>query len=159
VWNWLVNNRDQQTIWEREAHQLSVYRHQVGLKLANANGLAVSGPSFAYAHDAYHPEPNQPGEGQAGSGLLFRHTAPEKQRETFGLHLIAADELALIDEYTFDLAAGPGTVRIHTPQGEVELATRRFFPLQLQLGRAGQALLIEERPDGSFALTQSPAST
>ncbi|MCU0391041.1 MAG: heparinase II/III family protein, partial [Thermoflexibacter sp.] len=131
VWNWLVNNRDERTIWERQSNLLSIYRHQVGMKLFNANQLTTSGVTYAYAHDAYHPEPNERGEGKAGSGLLFRHTDKEKQRKVLGINVIATDELALIDEYNFEVIDNQKIVKIQIPQEEIYLEIESHFPLNI----------------------------
>lgn len=97
VWNWLLNNRDGESIIQTDGNTLTMYRHQAGLKLWHVGQGIVTGPVYAYLHDAYHPEPAQRGEGRPGSGLLFRHTATQTATYISQLHILAADDLADID--------------------------------------------------------------
>ncbi len=147
VWNWLVNNRDDKTVWERHNHLLSVCRHQVGMKLFNVNGLDISGPTYAYAHDAYHPEPNQQGEGKTGSGLLFRHTANEGQTQLLGIHIIAVDELALIADYKFTIdtnAQENRIIHVQNPLNAISLEIVSEFPLKLTIKHSKSVAKLEE---------------
>ncbi|GAB3958680.1 hypothetical protein GCM10028805_53480 [Spirosoma harenae] len=99
IWNWLLNNRDGESIIQTEGNRLTMHRHQTGLKLWHIGQGTLAGPVYAYLHDAYHPEPAQRGEGRPGSGLLFRHTATQKATSISQLHLLAADDLAHIDAW------------------------------------------------------------
>jgi hypothetical protein len=152
VWNWLVNNRDEKTFYESHKNQLTVYRHQVGMKLFNTNYLNVSGVTYAYAHDAYHPEPNQLGEGKTGSGLLFRFTDSEKRTQLLGIQVIAVDELALIDDYKVKIEKNEKEkqiISIQNPNEEVSLEIQSEFPLSLALNRLESVIKINEK-DGKF---------
>ncbi|QDK81913.1 hypothetical protein EXU85_26215 [Spirosoma sp. KCTC 42546] len=99
VWNWLLNNRDGESIVQTDGNRLTLYRHQTGLKLWHIGQGTLAGPVYGYLHDAYHPEPAQQGEGQPGSGLVFRHTAAQKATSIHQLHVLAADDLAAIDRW------------------------------------------------------------
>lgn len=101
VWNWLLNNRDGKSTVQTNAHSLTLYRHQAGLKIWQSGSSTLNGPVYAYLHDAYHPEPAQLGEGRPGSGLLFRHTDSEKSAVINRLHVLVADDLADIDAWDF----------------------------------------------------------
>ncbi|MBD2754370.1 heparinase II/III family protein [Spirosoma validum] len=99
VWNWLINNRDGKSISQIQGNTLTIRRHQAGLKLWHFGEAALAGPVYAYLHDAYHPEPDQPGEGRPGSGLLFRHTDAKNSMTISRLHLIVADDVVHIDDW------------------------------------------------------------
>lgn len=111
VWNWLLNNRDGKSILQTDGNSLTMYRHQAGLKIAQAGSATLNGPVYAYLHDAYHPEPAQLGEGKPGSGLLFRHTDTEKSTEINRLHVVIADDLAEIDDWTIQSESQRWTVQ------------------------------------------------
>ncbi len=97
VWNWLLNNRDGQSVTHTAANTLTLYRHQTGLRMWHLGAATLNGPVYGYLHDAYHPEPAQPGEGRPGSGLLFRFTDGQNAQTITRLHVIVADEAALVD--------------------------------------------------------------
>ncbi|MBR0458501.1 MAG: heparinase II/III family protein [Victivallales bacterium] len=76
IWHWLFNNRDGQLEWKfvKPEYRLVVRRGEAGMKLFHlGDGSKPRSlcPSYSYVHDAYHPLPDQPGEGHPGSGLLF----------------------------------------------------------------------------------------
>ncbi len=99
VWNWLLNNRDGQSVTRTAANTLTMYRHQTGLRLWHIGKAAVNGPVYGYLHDAYHPEPAQLGEGRPGSGLLFRFTDSQTAETINRLHVIVADEATGMDDW------------------------------------------------------------
>ena len=102
VWNWLVNNRDGKTSFETADHVLTARRGNAGMKLFQPADTRLSFPVYAYLHDAYHVEPNQPGEGKPGSGLLFRHTEKESSSERITVTAIAMDMPASIDSWQLE---------------------------------------------------------
>ncbi|RRA98091.1 heparinase II/III domain-containing protein [Larkinella rosea] len=128
IWNWLLNNRDSQSVVKTDGNRLTMYRHQTGLKLWHIGEGTLAGPVYAYLHDAYHPEPAQRGEGRPGSGLLFRHTDSQKATSIRRLHMLAADELVEIDRWRVDaenqrwIISKPGTVVQLTGSYENNLA-------------------------------------
>ncbi|GAB3704806.1 hypothetical protein GCM10027592_36580 [Spirosoma flavus] len=111
VWNWLLNNRDGESIIQTEGNGLTMYRHQTGLKLWHIGQGTLAGPVYAYLHDAYHPEPAQRGEGRPGSGLLFRHTDDKKATFINQLHILNADELATINDWEMQAEMNQWIVR------------------------------------------------
>jgi hypothetical protein len=97
TWNWLLNNRDERL----EARvfppdRLIARRGDAGIKLFHLGGGAMSGPVYAYVHDAYHPLPNQRGEGKPGSGLLYRWQEREAATTRTVVHAAAVDDYGSI---------------------------------------------------------------
>lgn len=110
VWNWLLNNRDGESIIQTEENSLTMYRQQAGLRLWPIGEAQLTGPVYGYLHDAYHPEPAQQGEGRPGSGLLFRHTVSQKTTSPNKLHILAADDHTAIDHWKIQADANQWTV-------------------------------------------------
>jgi hypothetical protein len=108
TWNWLLNNRDGKAVVERtSAHHLQLVRGMAGLQILHAGGGKPAGPVYGYVHDAYHPEPNQPGEGKPGSGLLYRWTETGPEAYRLVVHAFAMDAAGRIGTWQLS-AAGDG---------------------------------------------------
>ena len=104
VWNWLLNNRDGQSVTNTTGNSLTLYRNGVGMRLWQVSSeiqptAQLSGPVYGYLHDAYHPEPAQLGEGKPGSGLLFRFTDGGNAQTINRMHVIVADDAAFVDDW------------------------------------------------------------
>lgn len=101
VWNWLLNNRDGGSEFQvRSGHTLTMRRGLAGLTITHCTDGRLNGPVYAVVHDAYHPEPNRPGEGQSGSGRLYRWIEPEARKARVVVHAVAVDDYGLIDRWT-----------------------------------------------------------
>lgn len=100
IWNWLLNNRDEASdIRVDGAQALTMRRGLAGLRLAHTSNGRLNGPVYAVMHDAYHPAPNQRGEGQSGSGMLYRWIEPDARQSRLIVHTIAVDDYGLIDDW------------------------------------------------------------
>ncbi len=95
-WHWLLNNRDGELEFKNPApDRIVVRRGNAGMKFFNlASTVRPNGFLHGYIHDAYHPLPNQPGEGAPGSGLLFNWCEKEP---VSGLRTVI--HAAVVDEY------------------------------------------------------------
>ncbi len=103
IWNWLLNNRDGASEFDvHDGRSLTLRRGLAGLTLSHHCDGQLSGPVYAVMHDAYHPEPNQPGEGRSGSGMIYRWIEPEPRRTRVVVHAIATDDYGLIDSWSTD---------------------------------------------------------
>lgn len=97
TWHWLLNNRDGQLDWKPvPPDRLVARRGDAGLKLFHLGGGNFQGPVYAHVHDAYHPQPGQPSEGRAGSGMLFRWQAGVARTRFNVVHAIAVDHYGAI---------------------------------------------------------------
>jgi hypothetical protein len=76
--------------------RLVARRGDAGIKLFHLGGGGLTGPLYAYVHDAYHPLPNQRGEGKPGSGLLIRWQEREGRAVRTVVHAIAVDDYGTI---------------------------------------------------------------
>jgi len=95
-WNWLLNNRDGELDLKMvPPDRLVARRGDAGLKLFHLAGGALGTMMYAHVHDAYHPLPNQLGEGHSGSGLLINWKA-KPAKELLGVHAIAMDDYGSI---------------------------------------------------------------
>lgn len=99
IWNWLVNNRDEKAEVVPEGTSLKVRRERAGLRLFHVGEAVLAHPVYGYVHDAYHVEPNQPGEGKPGSGLVYRFTEKERKSSRTVIHAIALDNSAFLDSW------------------------------------------------------------
>ncbi|MGA0555606.1 heparinase II/III domain-containing protein [Larkinella sp. VNQ87] len=153
VWNWLLNNRDGQSTVRTYGPHLTLYRNQTGLKIWSAGQATLGGPVYAYVHDAYHPEPNQLGEGRPGSGLLFRHTDGTKTTVVNRLYALVADELADIDAWTFE--SGESAWTLGKPGFKVRLSGTFTDGLDLKLAHEGKTYSITGDASG-FSVKTNP---
>jgi len=102
------------------------------MKLFHGGKGSWSYPVYGYLHDAYHPEPNQLGEGRSGSGLLFRFTEKERQVARTVVHAIALDEPGQLDHWQLEVDANGYTLQSDT----------RKWTLQLQDDKAAAFSMI-----------------
>jgi hypothetical protein len=92
-WNFLLNNRDGMLDLKQPAiDRLVARRGTAAMKLFHLGSAKASGPFYALVHDAYHPQPNELGEGHTGSGMLVRWSDPKPVTERTVIHAIAVDE-------------------------------------------------------------------
>ena len=159
VWNWLINNRDDQTHVRTASGQVQATRHGVGMRLwhtGTAKFIAPAGPVYAYLHDAYHPEPAQLGEGQPGSGLLFRFTDAAPARATHRLHVIVADEADELASWQLESHSDSWTV--HRGEQTYTLSAPALPQFHLQLQTQEGAWQIEESSEYTYRLTARDGS-
>jgi hypothetical protein len=103
MWNWLLNHRDEESeIVVEKPDQIVMRRGLAGLRAFHLADGRLVGPTFAYIHDLYHPEPNRPGEGRPGSGMLYRWLEPAGREFRVVVHAFAVDDYGLIDGWTAD---------------------------------------------------------
>ncbi|GHB92472.1 hypothetical protein GCM10007047_04500 [Cerasicoccus arenae] len=96
-WNWLLNNRDEKLSYKPfPPNRLVVRRGTAGMKLFNLSGGVMQGPFHAHVHDAYHPLPNQLGEGASNSGVLMHFSETEFAEKRTSVHAIALDHYGSI---------------------------------------------------------------
>lgn len=121
LWNWLVNNRDGETHWQTAQNTLTIQRQRAGVKLFHGGKGTWSYPVYGYLHDAYHPEPNQLGEGHSGTGLLFRFTEKERQVVRTVVHAIALDEPDQLDQWQLQVDSNDYTLQSDTRKWTLQL--------------------------------------
>jgi hypothetical protein len=114
LWNWVVNNRDGKTIWEKEKNCLTVQKNDAGMKLFHGGNGSFSFPVHGFLHDAYHPEPNQLGEGSSGDSHVFRFTEKEKLATRTVVHAIALDEPDLLINWNLEVSGNEYTLKSDT---------------------------------------------
>lgn len=114
LWNWIVNNRDGRTIWTKEKNCLTVKKNNSGMKLFHGGNGSFSFPVNGFLHDAYHPEPNQLGEGSSGDSYVFRFTEKEKLSTRTVVHAIALDELDLLINWNLEVNENNYTLKSDT---------------------------------------------
>ncbi|MDO1449673.1 heparinase II/III family protein [Rhodocytophaga aerolata] len=143
IWNWLLNNRDGETqVFTPQPNQIALYRGSAGLKIFHGGDAKMSGPVYGYVHDAYHPEPNQVGEGKPGSGLLYRFTEKQPDTSRIMIHAFAFDAYGAINKWAFSsqsttcqLSNGNETWQIEIGNGsalQIEIINRHQKKWQLQ---------------------------
>jgi hypothetical protein len=92
-WSWLLNNRDDLLDLKLiRPDRLVARRGYAGMKLFHLGDGTLQEPLHAYVHDAYHPRPNQRGEGKPGSGVLVRWTEKIAATVRTVVHAIAVDD-------------------------------------------------------------------
>lgn len=93
TWSWLLNNRDDQLDLKLiRPDRLVARRGHAGMKLFHLGGGNLQEPLHAHVHDAYHPRPNQLGEGKPGSGSLVRWVEKTATNARTVVHAIALDD-------------------------------------------------------------------
>jgi hypothetical protein len=100
-WNWLLNNRDFSGDLKVIGRDRLIFRRgDAGMQIFHRSGSQFGGPQYAFVHDAYHPLPNQLGEGAVGSGLLvhWRDTVATTRR--VAVHAVAVDDSARIESWS-----------------------------------------------------------
>ncbi|MFW5829162.1 MAG: heparinase II/III domain-containing protein, partial [Planctomycetota bacterium] len=102
-WHFVFNNRDGALeIAQLKPGRIVARRGDAGMKLVDGGETRCQGPFYHHIHDAYHPLPAQNGEGQSGSGLMFKHSSGEKRREILRIHGIALDSYGRIPRWHLD---------------------------------------------------------
>lgn len=104
LWNWVVNNRDRKTEWKSEGSCLTVRKNDSGMKFFHGGKGNWAFPVHGFLHDAYHPEPNQLGEGSSGDSLLFRFTEQGKLSNRTVVHAIALDQPSLLEKWHLEVS-------------------------------------------------------
>ncbi|MFD2570456.1 hypothetical protein ACFSUS_07415 [Spirosoma soli] len=153
VWNWLLNNRDGQSIVQTNGNELTLHRHQSGLRLRQLGPAVLSGPVYGYVHDAYHPEPAQLGEGLPGSGLLFRHTDAQASTDVTRLSILIADDVAELDEWR--ITQDGNEVIVEKQALRIQLSGALAQPLALRIATGQNQVSITEETAG-FVVKQRP---
>ncbi|MDR6562276.1 MULTISPECIES: heparinase II/III family protein [unclassified Arcicella] len=121
LWNWVVNNRDGQTEWQKESACLTIKRPQAGMKIFHGGNGDWAYPVYGFLHDAYHPEPNQLGEGSSGESLLFRFTEKANQSRRMVVHAIALDSPDRIEKWAFEANENSYTLKSDEKQWTLKL--------------------------------------
>lgn len=153
VWNWLLNNRDGASeidvIGPRE---ILLRRGLAGMKMAHLGDGRPSGPTYAYVHDAYHPEPNQLGEGRPGSGMLYRWIEPAARESRVVVHAIAVDDYGLVGDWRVEITGEAYTVGKGGARWSLRVAASDSLRLVLESSPDGRRWeLVEEEGGFSFA--------
>ncbi|MBC7892172.1 MAG: heparinase II/III family protein, partial [Sphingobacteriaceae bacterium] len=146
VWNWLVNNRDGQTIAESNDSLLTVWRNGAGLKLWPGGTVRGSHPVYGYVHDAYHVEPAELGEGRPGSGLVFRFTEKTPFVTRTVVHALALDTADALDAWVLETEHGDFTLTNGAKKWSLRLSVSDTAALTLTSGH-GRAWAV--RPLGN----------
>lgn len=149
-WNWLLNNRDGRGDLKIKSPDSLVFRKgSAALALFNCSGASVGGPQYAFVHDAYHPLPQQLGEGDSASGLLVHFRSPVTSTDLTVVHTLALDHTALIDGWT-----SQGTDASHTVSGR-----SGAIVWSLKLNQTNdQLVLTNERDQKSYAISAADGS-
>jgi hypothetical protein len=139
IWNWLLNNQGGGSEIETLSLQsIGIRRGLAGLKLWHLGDGRQNGPVYAYVHDAYHPEPDRPGEGRPGSGMLYRWIEPQPRATRLVVHAIALDDYGRIDRWQVD--GGPGCWTLANGECGFSLETASEQPLRLILRSRAEPL-------------------
>jgi hypothetical protein len=111
----------------------------------------LSGPVYAHVHDAYHPEPNQLGEGRPGSGMLYRWIEPAAVQSRLVVHAFAVDDYGVVGDWQSDRDGDAYVLRRGDARWSLEVAASA--PLRLILeSAADQRWELAEGAEGcSFA--------
>lgn len=113
-WNWLLNNRDEQLNLKLvHPDRLVARRGNAGMKLFHLAENPLGNPVHAFVHDAYHPLPNQQGEGKPGSGILLNWTEEAAATARTIVHAIAVDDPGAV--VGWHLKTGENTVTLEGP--------------------------------------------
>ncbi|NBB21987.1 hypothetical protein GVN20_21700 [Runella sp. CRIBMP] len=138
LWNWVVNNRDQKAVWQKANNCLMVKKNEAGMKLFHGGNGSWSFPVYGFLHDAYHPEPNQLGEGRSGDSLLFRFTEKEKSKARTVIHVIALDEPNLLEKWQLEVNENRYTLKSDTRKWSLQLNDEKANSFSLISGHDWQ---------------------
>ena len=141
LWNWVVNNHDGKTEWQKEGNLLTIKKINAGMKLFHGGNGSFAFPVHGFLHDAYHPEPNQLGEGHSGSSLVFRFTEKGSSTARIVVHAIALDESHLLENWQFEQNDNQFTLKSDT---------RKWT---LQLNEDELTIIASQPPEGEFLKT------
>lgn len=144
-WSWLLNNRDNELELKIvRPDRFIARRGNAGMKAFNLSGGSLIGPTHAYVHDAYHPLPNQHGEGQPGSGVLLRWTEKSATTSRTAAHAFAFD----------DYGASAGWHLKTGDKGPILESPGATAAWQLQSADDGSRFIISETVSGrSYTIT------
>ena len=135
LWNWVVNNRDGKTVWQKENNCLTVKKNEAGMKLFHGGNGSFSFPIHGFLHDAYHPEPNQLGEGSSGDSFLFRFTEKEKLTTRIVVHAIALDEPDLLTNWNLEIVKNSFTLKSDSRKWTLKINENESFSIISGHGR------------------------
>jgi hypothetical protein len=145
MWNWLLNHRDGQSeIVVESPTQLVLRRGLAGLRVFHMADGRLGGPVYAYIHDLYHPEPDSPGEGHSGSGMLYRWLEPAGREFRVAVHAFAVDDYGLIDGWTARRDGSRYHVERHGTGWTLDVASETPLGLVVR-SSAGSAWRLDER--------------
>jgi hypothetical protein len=86
------------------------------MKLFHFGDASLSGPVYSHIHDAYHPLPQQLGEGAPGSGLQFTWTDSAPRSSFVRVHGIALDTYGMVARWHLRQDDN-GSINIEGPDG------------------------------------------
>lgn len=166
IWNWLVNNRDGRANIESSPTCLTVRRNEAGMKLFHRSvggaasrptgGSTLGHPVYGYVHDAYHVEPNAPGEGRPGSGLLYRWTEKEPAQRRTVVHAIALDDAIALDHWQLQTDNNSFTLSNGQKQWTLTIQDEAAHQLSLTSGHGRRWDVLNDA--GQYALKQISAN-
>lgn len=145
-WSWLLNNRDGQLRLKQVPPDRFVARRgAAGMKLfhVSENLAPFMAMKHACVHDAYHPRPDQQGEGRPDSGRLVQFEQRDARAESLTVHAIAMDGYGRVAGW--HLRTGPGQVSLEGPD-----ATETWT---LRLEGAGAMVVLAEHTGAVVRLT------
>lgn len=159
LWNWVVNNHDGKTDWQILPSQngaggepqgqgvglLTVKKIKAGMKLFHGGHGSFAFPVHGFLHDAYHPEPNQLGEGHSGSSLVFRFTEKGNPKTRTVVHAIALDESHLLDNWQFEQTKNQFTLKSDSRKWTLKLNDEDSFSMISGHGRTWNIEKVEEK--------------
>jgi hypothetical protein len=150
LWNWVVNNRDSKTSWQKENNSLIVKKNEAGMKLFHGGNGSWAFPAYGFLHDAYHPEPNQLGEGHSGDSFLFRFTEKEKSTTRTVVHAIALDAPDLLEKWHLEVKENRYTLKSDTRKWTLQLNDEISFSM---ISGHGRQWNVQKKGD-NYELTQ-----
>jgi hypothetical protein len=145
LWNWVVNNRDGKTVWQKEKNCLIVQKNDAGMKLFHGGNGSFSFPVHGFLHDAYHPEPNQLGEGNSGDSHVFRFTENVKLATRTVVHAIALDEPNLLINWNLEVSENEYTLKSDNRNWTLKMNADDSFSMISGHGRTWNIEKIEEK--------------
>jgi Heparinase II/III-like protein len=135
LWNWVVNNRDGKTLWQKDKNCLTVKKNKAGMKLFHGGNGSFSFPVHGFLHDAYHPEPNQLGEGSSGDSYVFRFTENVKPASRTVVHAIALDEPNLLVNWNLSVNENAYNLKSDTKNWTLKINDDKSFSMVSGHGR------------------------
>ena len=99
------------------------------MKLFHGGNGSFSFPVYGFLHDAYHPEPNQLGEGRSGDSFVFRFTEKEKLATRTVVHAIALDEPNALINWNLEAINNNYTLKSDTKNWTLQLNDNDSFSM------------------------------
>jgi len=153
LWSWLLNNRDGNSDIEvGTSNEIVLRRQTAGLKMFHTSDGQLNGPVYAYVHDAYHPEPDRPGEGRPGSGMLYRWIEPSAREFRLAVHAFAIDDYGLVDDWSMKVDGDIYTLERTDACWSLKVVSSTPLELILQCVNDGRCWQLIEQ-DGNFSFT------